>query len=275
MKKIVIAVLIVLIAGYCAYSGYLMFRNNRLVNTEGQRVVLAYNKSSLRNHSNILKAYERVLIKENISFKKVEVHTLMKLDVKKMLRNTPAIIFPDGLVQHMPEELTRWVKEYLAGSGNIAVIYDVGVKNSRGYYLGKSVFADFVGINYITYQMFEQNAYATGSLQFVSAKEADYFQIPPAQISVDGFLVKFPYGKIYFPAARCEFIKPIPEKDIFAHIVIQKGEKYPAILIRKYRQSNILYANIPLGYLNARSGDFLLEKVLVAFLTKTLSIEKI
>jgi len=203
------------------------------------------------------------------------VHTLMKLDVKKMLQNTPAIIFPDGLVQHMPEELTRWIKEYLAGSGNIAVIYDVGVKNPRGYYLGKSVFADFIGINYITYQMFEQNAYTTGSLQFVSAKEADYFQIPLAQINVDGFLVKAPYGKINFQVARCEFIKPIPEKSIFAHAVIQKGEKYPAIVMAKYGSSNILYVNLPLGYLNVRFGDFLLDSVLKTFLTRTLSIEKI
>ncbi len=275
MRKIIISIIIVLITGYCVYSGYLMLDNHRLVNAKNQRVVLAYNKSSLRNHSYILKAYERALIKENISFEKVEVHTLMKLDVKKMLGNTPAIIFPDGLVQHMPEELTRWVKEYLAGSGNIAVIYDVGVKNPRGYYLGKSVFADFIGINYITYQMFEQNAYAIGSLQFVSASATDYFQIPPDQISADGFLVKAPYGKIDFPAARCEYIKPIPENNIFAYIVIQKGEKYPAILIRKYGQSNILYVNLPLGYLNARSGDFLLQNVLKTFLTETFSIKKI
>lgn len=275
MKKIIIAIIIVLIAGYCIYSGYLMFSNYRLVNGEGQRVVLAYNKSSLRNHSYILKAYERVLIKEKIPFEKVEVHTLMKLDVKKMLQNTPAIIFPDGLVQHMPEELTRWIKEYLDGSGNIAVIYDVGVKNPRGYYLAKSVFADFIGINYITYQMFEQNAYTIGSLQFVSASASGYFQIPPDQIGVEGFLIKAPHGTINFPVARCEYIKPISEQDVFAHVVIQKGEKYPAILIRKYGQSNILYVNLPLGYLNARSGDFLLENVLKTFLTKTLSVKKI
>src|SRR4030066_1905695 len=104
MKKIIMAIIMVLIAGYCVYSGYLMFNNYRLVNAEGQRVVLAYNKSSLRNHPYILKAYERVLIREGIPFEKVEVHTLMKLDVKKMLQNTPAIIFPDGLVKHMPED---------------------------------------------------------------------------------------------------------------------------------------------------------------------------
>jgi len=269
MKKISISILIMMIAGYCLYCGYLMYRNYQLQNSKDQRILLVYNKSSLRNSAYILKAYESVLIEEGIPFEKVEVHLLMKLSAKKIARNSSAIIFPDGLVQHIPEELHNWVNEYMESSGNIAVIYDAGIRTPRGYYLEKAFFAEIIGINYITYNKYRKDAYAVGSLKFASAKKADYFEIPTSSIDRGLFLISSPYGKLRFPIARCDYTKSIQEVNIFAYLLTQEGEKYPAILINKYGASNILYVNLPLGYINAKADNILLRHILKTFLVKT------
>jgi hypothetical protein len=270
MRKIFITILILLIAGYCLYSGYLMYRNHQLLNSKNQRILLAYNKSSLGNSAYILKAYESVLTEEGIPFEKVEVHLLMKLAANKIARNNSTVIFPDGLVQHVPEELNNWVKEYLNNSGNIAVIYDAGTKTPRGYYLEKAAFSDITGINYITYNKFRTAAYAVGSLQFDSVKKAEYFQIPPGKIDDDLRLTGYLYGKLTYPVARCEYIRPIPEKSIFASVETPEGKRYPAIVLTQYGNGNVLYVNLQLGRLKANSDDLLLRTILRTFLFKTL-----
>ncbi len=270
MKKIFVSILILLISGYCLYSGYLMYKNHQLLNSGNQRILLAYNKSSLHNSAHILKAYESVLIEEGIPFEKVEVHLLMKLSAKKIARNNSAVIFPDGLVQHMPEELNSWVKEYLDNSGNIAVIYDAGIMTPRGYYLEKATLSDITGINYITYNKFRTAAYAVGSLQFESSKKVEYFQIPPGKMDDDRRLTGYLYGKLTYPVARCEYVRTIPEENIFASVETAEGKRYPAIVLTRYGNGNVLYVNLQLGHLKANSDDLLLRVILRTFLFDTL-----
>ena len=270
MRKISLSIFVMMIAGYCLYCGYLMYQNHQLLNSKDQRILLAYNKSSLPNSAYILKAYESVLAEEGIPFEKVEIHLLMKLAAKKIAQNNTAIIFPDGVVQHIPEELHSWVKEYLDNSGNIAVIYDAGIKNPRGYYLEKAVFSDITGINYITYDKFQTAAYAVGSLQFESSEKAEYFQIPPGKTGNDLRMVGYLYGKLTYPIARCEYVKSIPPKNIFASVETAEGKKYPAIVLTKYGNGDVLYANLQLGHLKANSDDLLLRVILRTFLFKTL-----
>jgi hypothetical protein len=78
------------------------------------------------------------------------------------------------------------------------------------------------------------------------------------------------YGKLTYPVARCEYIRPIPEKSIFASVETPEGKRYPAIVLTQYGNGNVLYVNLQLGRLKANSDDLLLRTILRTFLFKTL-----
>jgi len=73
------------------------------------------------------------------------------------------------------------VKDYLNNGGNLAVIYDVGIKKGQNdnIYRDQALLSGIVGLNYITFNQYREKSYTTGQLKFNTKADADFFQIPP------------------------------------------------------------------------------------------------
>jgi hypothetical protein len=272
MKKIFITIVISLIAVYFLYSIYLFYSSSIRPSSQEQRILLAYNKSCLGDYSYVLKAYESVLAEEGIPFDKVEIHLLMKLSPEEIARNNKAIIFPDGVTQYIPQELNNWVKQYLRHSGNIAVIYDAGTRAPKGYFLDDALFADIIGIDYIMFDKLKDKAYTMGFLKFASKQAAHFLQIPPGKTDEGLFLCGYQYGKLDYYIARNDFTRSILQDNIWASVITKQGEEYPAIVHGKYENGNVLYVNLPLGYLKANSDDLPLRSILRTYLFQIVKI---
>jgi hypothetical protein len=272
MKKLIVTAAILIILAYCSYSLYHVYRDYDLTNSPDQKVLIVYNKPDLKNAAGVLNAYESVLTEEGVSWEAVEIARLITTNAKKMVGTKPAIIFPDGLLQSMPEEALKWIKEYLDNGGNVAVIYDAGVKERKGSFRGQALLADITGVNYITYDKVKEKAYTTGSLQFASQQALDYLQIPPGKADNALYLNGYLYGRLRYPVARNENMGSVSDNTVLASIVAENGEKYPAVVLNRYGRGNVFYVNLPLGHLKAYSDGLPLQTFLRAFLFQTVKV---
>ena len=272
MKRLVITALVCIIFAYGSYSLYLVYRDYNLVNSPKQKVLIVYNKAYLKSAGGVLDAYKSVLTEEGVSWEAVEISSLTLTSAKKLVITKPVIIFPDGLLQRMPEETLKWVKEYLNNAGSIAVMYDVGIKELNGVFRKQALLADITGINYITYGSVGEKAYTTGHLQFASQQALDYLQIPPGKRDNALFLNGYLYGRLRYPIARNEYTGPTSGSTVLASVIAENGDKYPAVLLKKYGRGNVLYVNLPLGYLKSYSDGLPLQAFLRAFLFQTVKI---
>ncbi len=272
MKKAIITIVIIIVVAFTSYSLYLVYRSYEFSHSTQQRVLIVYNKAYMNQHGYVLKAYMSVLEEEGVNFETVEIHSLIETTAKDLAQKSPVIIFPDGVAQSLPNETINWIEQYLANAGNIAVIYDAGIKTPKGYFLDNALFADIIGINYIMFSKLKEKAYTTGSLKFTSQQIADSLQIPPGKTDRDLFFCGYIYGKLTYPMARNEYMQSIPESSIFASIITEQGEKYPAIVHNRYGNGNIMYVNLPLGYLKANSDDLPLRALLRTFLFQIVKI---
>lgn len=272
MKKLIILCLVVFMLICGSYSLYRVYRDYHLVNSSELKVLIAYNKAYLRTSGSILDAYKSVLTEEGVPWEAVEISSLVTSAAKKLVKTKPVIIFPDGLLQSAPEQTLGWIKEYLDNAGNIAVIYDVGIKEQKGYFRQQALLTEITGVNYITYGMNKERAYTTGVLQFASHQVVDFLQVPPGKSDNDLFLNGYFYGRLRYPIARNEFFGSPSGKTVLASVIAENGDKYPAVVLNTYGQGNVLYVNLPLGYIKTYSDGLLLHLFLRAFLFQTVKI---
>ena len=272
MKKPIIATVILIVLGYCSYSLYLVYRDYNLANSPEQKVLIVYNKAYLKSAVGVLDAYKSVLTEEGVSWEAVEISSLTLTAANKLVKTKPIIIFPDGLLQNMPEETLNWVKEYLDNAGSVAVIYDVGIKEHKGNFRKQALLADITGVNYITYSTAGEKAYTTGLLQFASQRAVEYLQIPPGKSDNALFLNGYLYGRLRYPIARNEYMGPAPGNTVLASVITETGEKYPAVVLNTYGRGNVFYVNLPLGYLKAYSDGLPMQAFLRVFLFQIVKI---
>jgi hypothetical protein len=230
------------------------------------QVLLLYNREYLTKTTHILEAYESVLQEEGVPYESVDVYQITTSRVDDIVKRFPVMVLPDGILQNIPAEFSQWAKEYLSKGGNVLVVYDVGVKHQKGYFLNISALADIVGINTITYATKGTRAYNYGHITFSSESSRDFFQIPPGK-AVDRLTISgYGYGQLTYPFAENELVRTIPVKNIYAYGITSRNEKFPAITLSDYGKGKVLYVNLPLGQLKANADDLPLRAVLRTFL---------
>ena len=230
-------------------------------------VLLVYEKQGLSVFPGVLPAYESVLKEEGVPFRMIEATLLVTLPPERMVESNAVVIFPDSIAKAIPNEASLWAAEYLKAGGNIMVIYDAGVKDKLGHYLSRGIFSEQCGLNYIRYGSLKEASYVSGKLRFKDEATSDYFEIPGGKLSPAGFISGYTYGALEYPSAMTALMGVSPE-EVFALSCFPDGTNQPAIVIRKYANGMVFYANIPLGYLKAYGDDLLLRECLRTFLFK-------
>ncbi|WP_371381306.1 hypothetical protein [Sporomusa aerivorans] len=231
----------------------------------GVKVLVVFHPDYIKE-SNTLAAYESVLKEEGVPYASVNVFQLMRKVPDELVKTVPVVLLPDGILQNVPKQFGEWIKQYLAQGGNIAVIYDVGIKDNNGNYMERATLADIVGLNYITYHTLAAKAFTYGQLRFVSPEKRDFFQIPPGKTLDELVLSSYGYGSLQYPVARNVPIREISDGAIYAYSDTGKSEALPAILLTDYAKGKVLYVNIPLGYLKGNSDDMPLRSILRTYL---------
>ncbi|WP_371360980.1 hypothetical protein [Sporomusa malonica] len=239
------------------------------------RVLLVYHPAYLKNAPHILAAYESVLQEEGVPYETVDVLQLTRVDAGKLVKTVPVVIMPDNLLQSVPAQFDDWTKQYLANGGNIAVIYDAGIRDDHGHFREHAAFADIIGLNYITYSTAGTEAYGYGYVRFSSKENRDFFQIPMGK-TIDGLVLSsYGYGPLKYPLARNVSVRDIPETGIYAYSEAANNERFPSLVLTEYAKGRVLYVNLPLGHLKANTDDLPLRSMLRTFLFDVVEIPHI
>ena len=272
MKRAFIIAAVLAIVGFSLYSFHLIYKTSRLSQTEELTVLLVQNPFLTVNSSHVLQAYRSVLDEEGVPYKVVSDNILLNLKFEDAVENIPVIILPDGIAQILPRELTTRITNYLLKGGNVAVIYDAGIKDIKGHFLNEALFSEITGINYITYDRLRADAYTTGYIR-MEKKNSEFFQIPYGKTDKNYYILGgYAYGNLKYPISRNELLHNISSYEIYADVITEEGEQFPAVAIRSYGKGTVFFVNLPLGYLKAYSDDFILRTFLRTFLFKVVKI---
>jgi len=233
------------------------------------KILLVDNSDRSPEMKYVLKAYESVLQEEGVPYQVVSPSFLLGQNVSEIAGKNPAIIFADGICQVLSLDLKFWLKEYLSDGGKVAMIYDAGSKNSNGVFNKNQLLADIIGIEYIPFDRSKGTPYTMGSVSFIDKAAADYFQIPPGKTDKENSLFAYGYGIAQYPLSGVQ----IPKQDqnlaaIYAYGTTLNNHKVPVLISSKFRRGELLFVNLPLGYLKAHSDDLPLRVVLRTFLFK-------
>ncbi|GAB4406519.1 MAG: hypothetical protein OHK0032_01530 [Thermodesulfovibrionales bacterium] len=272
MRRVFIIAIISAILIFSIYSINLIYKTSRLSRSQNLGVLLVYNPALMMDYSYVLQAYKSVLEEEGVSHDEINVNHLLSLKAEDIVKIKPVIILPDGAAQILPAELKPWIKDYLMRGGSIAVIYDAGIKDMKDTFLDEAMFSDIIGINYITYNRLRENAFTLGYIKLDDKRDMDFLEIPEGKIESGLLIGGYAYGKLEYPIARNESKDVLSKEQIYAHVITQKGDKYPAVVIRDYGKGKVLYVNLPLGHLKAYSDDLPLRAILRAFLFRVIKI---
>ena len=145
-------------------------------------------------------------------------------------------------------------------------------KRAQGYFRKEATSGRCYGVNYMYLRHGRRKSYTTGLLQFASQQALDYLQIPPGKSDNALFLNGYLYGRLRYPIARNEHMRAASGNIVLASAITDNGEKYPAVALNTYGRGNVLYVNLPLGYLKAYSDGLPLQAFLAAFLFQTVKI---
>lgn len=272
MKKGLISAGILSLVVIVAYSFLMIQKGWKISKTSEFSILLVYTSFLKQENSHILKAYKSVLKEEGIPFESIGSHLLQSIRVDDVAKNHPAVIFPDGAARYLMPGLEAWVKEYLRAGGNVIVVYDAGTVSVKKAFLKEALFSDITGINYMTYGRYGEEAYTLGNIKFMDRKSSDFFQVPFGKTEEGLLLGGYAYGKLEYPIVRNEYRLAVTPEELYATVVTQKGEEFPALVVRNYGKGKVLYANLPLGHLKCFSDDLPLRSVLRAFLLKSVKI---
>ncbi|WP_293720190.1 hypothetical protein [uncultured Phascolarctobacterium sp.] len=261
MKKLYVIILIVFLA-ISAYSFHVYDKEKNMEVDHEIKVVLAINESINQKDDKVLKGYESVLEEEGIPYEIIDVYELHNLIPEFLVKNKPAIIFPDQVASTLPQDMALWLSEYLQHGGCSLVVYDVGSLDQRQRHLGNAVFSNLLGFNYSTFRERKEDAFFHGYLEFLSEQKRDFFQIPMGK-TVDGVSFSgYHYGKLLYPMRDIEMQQELLEQDVYAWAVAEDGRKIPGIVKKDLGDGTLFYVNLPLGAMKIDADDLPLRAVL-------------
>lgn len=272
VRVIFIILLIILITVPTIYYGYSrVLKYEKFHKTKDMKIFLVYGTSLTPHDKSILSVYESILQEKGISFSTISCYNLMAFNPLAKSKNMPAIIFPDMTDEELPSSLEFWAKNYLKNGGNIAVIYNAGIKDKEGHYNKKGVFSDIIGVNYILYNKILNKSYVSAHFMFKNKAAANFFQIPEGSM-IGTFLSGYEYGILNFSMAYTQAIKP-GNQTIYAYGIQKNGKKFPALILASYGKGKVLYVNLQLGHLKGYASNGLLIKAFIGtFLYKIVKI---
>jgi len=247
--------------------GYFVFTQQEKINhlTNNYSVLIVHEKGK-ENHK-IIKAYKSILEEEGVPFDIIDTQTLLSIDPSNILQHKPAIIFPDNVNSYINYDIHIWIEKYINSGGNTMLVHDTGVKTPEGYYRSEgSIFNTLLGMNINTYNKNKKNAMHNGTISFNSKNDVNYFEIPPSKVDSNYTIVGYKYGALDFPYANIEIIDKKNLKQ-YAHSTFN-NHNIPILIKKQIGKGNLLYVNLPLGYLKGNSDDMLPRAILKTFLFK-------
>lgn len=176
------------------------------------------------------------------------------------------VILPDTVHRQASDVLVNTLYQYAQTGGQVMVGFDAALLSplQPTYAAPRSRLSALVGVSYGLYGELRQHTTVQGPVQ-VSRTGQRLLAIQPGkldfadeQLSSWGELTTYGY-----PTLSYSHFRTANAQDILT--LIRSGEGDPVVSTHAHGQGQVLFANLPLGYLKTRTDSYLLHRLLVFF----------
>jgi hypothetical protein len=189
------------------------------------------------------------------------------------------VILPDTIHQQASDLLVGALHKYVAGGGDLMLVYDAGAKSLQGFYPGgRSRLSDLAGVDYVLYQPLRDKMIqpddVSGTIPVMKqlrVPPGKYFPfslpVPEASDSNKDIAVqlrRYEYGSLEYPSF-------VTSGSYTGQVLLRSGAGIVAGY-KPYENGSVLFVNLPLGYLKSASDGLPLHAFLKFFAVNVLSL---
>lgn len=174
------------------------------------------------------------------------------------------IVLPDGLVRRSSRSLTERLADYVGTGGHLMVVYDAATQTLGGGDPAdhRALLSDLVGTDYALYRLLGQRQTLREPIQGDPAV-LRALHVPPGKympVAAPGAatITSYEYGAIAYPA--------FATRGAYAGRTLLRGHSGNLVAgLRAAGRGQVLFVNLPLGYLKLRTDGMLLHGFLAWF----------
>ncbi len=199
------------------------------------------------------------------------------LDVRPMLADdfiraqanrTPmaGVLLPDSVHRRASDLLVNTLSQYVAEGGPLMVSFDAALfqQQQDSYADTASRLSPLVGLRYGLYAQWQDQTIAHSPVQ--ASREAEQLlHIQPGKLDFGkdaaqdwGELTTYAYPHLVYSHYRTEALAPV-------QTLLRASDGEPVVSTHRHGRGQVLFANLPLGYLKTRTDSYLLHRLLVFF----------
>jgi len=219
-----------------------------IANEPGIRIALVYTPQDIPTSDAIRATYAQSLREAGIPFEWIAATDISIFGADALNGMFAAVVFPDGINPHVPEDATRALSDYARQGGLVAIIDDAGTLTSAGKYRPSSLFAGVSGVDAMRYDELKNDAFGSGFMHFRNAATASWWHVPAGKL-LGGDLSGYHYGALTYPFPRAKVLND----DV---VVDADNGATPMLSRRPVGGGEVAYIALPLGYLRGHSDAF-------------------
>ncbi len=188
--------------------------------------------------------------------------------IRTQANRTPVagVLLPDSVHRQASDLLVNTLSQYVAQGGRLMVTFDAALFSlqSRTYADKASRLSHLVGMRYALYEQLQDDTIAQSPV-YASRQAEQTLRIQPGKLDFGegdaqdwGELTTYAYKHLMYSHYRTEALEPV-------QTLLRSSEGVPVVSTHAHGQGQVLFANLPLGYLKTRTDSYLLHQLLTYF----------
>lgn len=178
------------------------------------------------------------------------------------------VILPDTVHREASELLISQLYDYVHGGGRLFLGFDAGVHapGQPTYAGAESRLSRLAGVRYAMYQDLREQTFADDRV-LGSRAAGQLLGLQPGKLDFQhssqpplGELTTYGYAQLHYAHFRTQ-----PAAEVAAHVLLQSPAGDVVVSQRRFGDGEVLFANLPLGYLKTRTDGHLLHRLLNHF----------
>ncbi len=176
------------------------------------------------------------------------------------------VLLPDSVHRRASDLLINTLSQYVAAGGPLMVSFDAALFQQQHdiYAETTSRLSPLVGLRYGLYAKWQDQTIANSPVQ--ASREAEkLLHIQPGKLDFGedpeqdwGELTTYAYPHLVYSHYRTEALAPV-------QTLLRASDGEPVVSTHRHGLGQVLFANLPLGYLKTRTDSYLLHRLLVYF----------
>lgn len=228
-------------------------------------VVLLLPDASARNLP-VAQAWQDAAQEEGLSITTMTDDEFMRFGGNR--RHIAGVLLPDSVHREASDLLISQLYDYVHGGGRLFLTFDAGVtaQHQDGYVGQESRLSRLVGVRYAMYQDLRESTYAVDRVLGSRAAE-QHLGLQPGKLDFKhsvlpplGELTTYGYKKLRYPQFQTQVTTANETR-----VLLQSPTGTVVVAQHRFGDGEVLFVNLPLGYLKTRTDGYLLHRLLNHF----------